>query len=503
MLPTSKVRAKRTSYPKHDVTYEVREGVLEVSPALGARLHGTLDVLCELREHLRREREHDRALGRAARATGGSHRYLAKADQYQTVRALAARDHRFAGVHSQVLQNVADRLDHATKAWLKGERGAPTAVPRKNYRSLTFTQYGFAVKIQGGRLHMSRLGEARLIGLRKLPGRVKSVTLVFKQGRWFAQFTCEVQVQHCERRRRHASPEVALLPDSGLDTGLARIATLADGTTHTPAKPLKQMLPRLKAEQRKMSRQFEARKRELAAYRKAFRALGLHGPLPERDHRPLSNRLKRQIRRVAILHSRIECVRRDQLRKVARQLEQKYRLIAVEEHGVEFMKRNRRTSRSVSDVAPAMFKGLLKHALGERYVPVASRRPGIGGNSQTCLCGASVPKTLSERWHVCAACGLSADRDAVSANIAMDIAFGYSNLGAVKPPEPGQGLVRRGEGKCQAGRPVKASRKATEPPVKRPSSTGRRLACTAGAQATAGVKNPQLLPGALAPNLSG
>jgi hypothetical protein len=216
--------------------------------------------------------------------------------------------------------------------------------------------------------------------------------------------------------------------------------------------------------------------------------------------------LKRQIRHVAIAHTRVARVRRDQLRKVAHQIERNYRLVAVEEHGVRFMQKNRRLSRAVSDVAPALFKSMLKHTLGShRYVPVSTSRAGVGGNSQTCLCTASVPKTLQERWHDCQACGLSADRDTVSANIAMTIAFGYSNIGAVLPPEPGQGYVRRGEGKRQAGKPAKAStEKSTESPKKRPPSSDRRSTRkTSGAQATGEVKNVQLLSGARAPPLRG
>jgi transposase len=355
---------------------------------------------------------------------------------------------------------------------------------------------------------MSGLGEARLLGVRRLPGRVKTVKLVFKQGRWFAQFTCEVQVQHCDRQRRHSSAAVAALPDTGVDTGLCRVATLADGTVFTPARPLKAALPRLRTEQRKLSRKFEERKRDHQAYVDAFRERALHGPLPERNHRPLSNRLKVQIRRVAVLHSKVENQRRDQLRKVARHIEQQYRLVAVEEHSIEFMRRNRRMSRAVADVSPGLFKSVLKHVLGPgRYVPVGTSRPGIGGNSQTCLCGVSVPKTLSDRWHHCPDCGLSADRDAVSANIAMQIAFGYSTLDERKQPhpEPGQGLVRRGESKRGPGQPDTASsqRAATaELPAKRPSSRGRRpVQHKAGAKATARANNPQLF-GAQAP-LSG
>ena len=41
------------------------------------------------------------------------------------------------------------------------------------------------------------------------------------------------------------------------------------------------------------------------------------------------------------------------------------------------------------------------------------------GTSQTCVCGAAVPKTLAERWHECRVCGLSAPRDVVTAQVIL------------------------------------------------------------------------------------
>jgi transposase len=41
------------------------------------------------------------------------------------------------------------------------------------------------------------------------------------------------------------------------------------------------------------------------------------------------------------------------------------------------------------------------------------------GTSQTCTCGASTPKILSQRWHQCLSCGLSAKRDHVSAQLIL------------------------------------------------------------------------------------
>ena len=58
------------------------------------------------------------------------------------------------------------------------------------------------------------------------------------------------------------------------------------------------------------------------------------------------------------------------------------------------------------------------------------------GTSQTCVCGASVPKTLADRWHDCPACGLSAGRDVVSAQVILQRAGtrpSSANVGVIVP----------------------------------------------------------------------
>src|SRR2546429_7932380 len=58
------------------------------------------------------------------------------------------------------------------------------------------------------------------------------------------------------------------------------------------------------------------------------------------------------------------------------------------------------------------------------------------GTSQTCVCGARVPKRLSDRVHVCTACGLMASRDHVSAQVILERARmvpSSANVGEVRP----------------------------------------------------------------------
>ena len=118
------------------------------------------------------------------------------------------------------------------------------------------------------------------------------------------------------------------------------------------------------------------------------------------------------------------------------------------------MIKNRRLAKLTSDRAIGNQKLALKSKLGPRYIEVSNRREGIGGNSQTCTCGAKVPKGLKERVHRCPECGLIASRDHVSANIVSLMAFGHADIslsGSRKNPASGLDVVRRGGDKVPTG----------------------------------------------------
>ena len=74
-------------------------------------------------------------------------------------------------------------------------------------------------------------------------------------------------------------------------------------------------------------------------------------------------------------------------------------------------------AKSVSDAGWSAFIAKLAYKAGNAGRVLVKVDPR--GTSQTCLCGASVPKTLSQRWHECSVCGLSAPRDHVSAQLIL------------------------------------------------------------------------------------
>ena len=419
-----KPRAKRVKRPKHPGEIRAWRFALRLDQDVSA-LHRALDTAWALRNDLAEARAENGRVIRAAKEAGlVPPARLTKRDQEMVLAERRRRDPKGAGaLHSLVVKNIADRVDEGwNRFWdaLKERRPnvrPPKPIRRERYRSITYPQYGNGARLRDGRIELSMIGTFRLHDHRKVRGRIQTVTLKWAHGRWWCVLTSLIQAKDLYRPVRAGAGNV------GGDPGLTAALTLSDGRVLDPPRALDQGLGRLRRAQRALSRKFEALKARQAEEARAARAEGRD---PVRLPRP--NRLRRQIAEVGRAHTRVVNVR-DHWHKVnARRVANAYDRVAYEAHGLMFMIRNRRLARVASDRALAQQRHALASALGPRLVPVPNRREGVGGNSQTCVCGASVPKTLRDRWHHCPACGVSAPRDVVSANIAELIAFGTHKL---------------------------------------------------------------------------
>ena len=497
-------RSKRVKKPKHSVVTRAYKFPLETNAKQNQKFFDTLDLCLEVRNTLVREREDNRIQQRQNKVAGKPVVYLSRADQYKRVAQLRHADVRLQAVHSHVLQNVAARVDAGTKVWLsalKGHRSGvrpPKVADRKDYQSFTYPEYGNGCKVKQGRLHLSFLGEFRMIDHRRMRGLPKTVTITFEDGRWWTVITCASQSKDVIRSAGHA--DVKDLPDTGADTGLKALVVTAHGEAYDPPKAFKQARAALRHAQRDMSRKFESRKALYAIEQKRRKDVK-EEPLPALSEIPYSNRLKRSIKTVAKRHTDVKNQRKDAHNKIARRIEQTHRRVAVEEHGVRFMFKDRRTAKAAMDRGIFAFKQRMKAILGDRYVPVANHRPGIGGNSQTCVCGASVPKTLNVRVHDCKTCGLVDDRDTVSANIAMLIGLGMTTYPKhyqdheVKQDQQasdGQSASARGETEEVGVLPRFEPSVASEVSVKRePRVTAKHQDETGGGKPTPETKTPR------------
>jgi len=85
-----------------------------------------------------------------------------------------------------------------------------------------------------------------------------------------------------------------------------------------------------------------------------------------------------------------------------------------------------RLAKAVRDASWASF--IAKLAYKAEEAGREFRKVDPRGTSQRCICGAKVPKKLSNREHVCMRCGLTGSRDHVSAMEILRLGLSLQSL---------------------------------------------------------------------------
>src|SRR5262249_17291090 len=96
----------------------------------------------------------------------------------------------YADVHSQVLQDVAQRVDRAFQAFFRRIRegqtpGYPRFHGRNRYNSLTYPQFGNGATLDNGFLVLSKIGRIAVRWSRPLEGMPKTVTISREADGWY------------------------------------------------------------------------------------------------------------------------------------------------------------------------------------------------------------------------------------------------------------------------------------------------------------------------------
>jgi putative transposase len=301
-------------------------------------------------------------------------------DQQATLPALKVIRHALAEVHSQVLQNVAVRIDLAFQSFFHrvrtGEKpGYPRIRGKGRYSSITDPQIPAGCKLdaESGRLRLHGVGLVKIILHRPLEGTPKTATITRSStGKWYVCFSCECT-------------QPLPFPDTGqrvgIDVGLKTFATLSTGAEI--ANP----------------RFFRAEEKALA---KAQSHLS-------KEEKGTPRRAKRR-NVVARVHERTAWRRGDFAHQHSRRIVNQFGLIAVEDLSVKEMTQNHCLAKSIHDAAWGQFACLLAYKAawaGRKYVAV---NPAY--TSQDCSgCGHRQALALSDRIYACPDCGLVLDRD--------------------------------------------------------------------------------------------
>jgi len=305
--------------------------------------------------------------------------YYTEANQLKEIRA--ARDLGLANF--SCCQDILRRVNKTYEAFFRRvQQGEKAGYPRfksgRRFDSSTFPSYGDGIKLNDNRLRIQGVGQVEVKLHRPVGGKIKTVTIKRECGKWYASFSAE-----CEAKPLPANPK-----EIGVDVGLESFATLSDGKS----VPNRRWYQRAEAKLRRAQRKVTRRKKGSDRRRKAVRLL-------EKIHQGIKNQ-------------RNECQH-----KFTFWLVQNFATIAVEDLHVKGLASGM-LAKSVHDVAWASFFSKLAYKAENAGRTLQAVNPQ--GTSQTCTCGAAVGKELSDREHVCTACGLLAPRDVVSAQVILE-----------------------------------------------------------------------------------
>ncbi|EOC9367865.1 RNA-guided endonuclease InsQ/TnpB family protein [Enterobacter asburiae] len=267
-----------------------------------------------------------------------------------------------------------------------------------------------------GRIFLPKLGWIRYRNSRQVTGEVKNVTVSQSCGKWYVSIQTECEVS----APVHPSTSMA-----GLDAGVAKLATLSDGTVFKPVNSFQKNQKKLALLQRQLSRKVK-----------------------------FSNNWQKQKRKIQRLHSRIANIRRDYLHKVTTTISKNHAMIVIEDLKVSNISksaagtvsqpgRNVRAksglNRSILDQGWYEMRRQLEYKQLWRGGQVLAVPPAY--TSQRCACCGHTAKEnrQSQSTFRCQACGYTANADVNGArNI---LAAGHAVLAC--------------GGMVQSGRPLK------------------------------------------------
>jgi len=366
---------------------------------------------------------------------------LSRNDQNKNLTQWKAAHPELKTVHSQVLQNISERVELAFQAFFRRVKsGEKAGYPRLKgvgvYDSITFPQLTTGgCKLQGDFVQVSKIGAIPCIVHRPLVGTPKTCTIRRQAGKWFACFSCEYE------------PEP--LPEStdsvGIDVGLEKFAALSDGSFVDNPRFFRKDENALAKAQRKLAKQPKGSPSRKKARKVVSR---IHERIRNRRHNfvhQLARKLVNQFGLIAVeklnvktMSKRPKPTKPTKPTKPSKPSKQKHSEVSEEEDLTqEFLQflpnggsRKAGLNKSILDASWSLFRSILTMKAASAARKIVEVNPAY--TSQICSgCGNITKKPLKERWHYCPICSLSLDRDTNAAFNILQAAVGTHSVVAI------------------------------------------------------------------------
>lgn len=291
------------------------------------------------------------------------------------------------------LHQVCRRLDSAFKRmFTKGSKHSGRRPRFKRKDQPCSASFPVALKIEGSRVRIPKVGWIRFRNSRDVVGVGKNATIRREASGWFVSIQTEREIL---TPVHHSKSEV------GIDAGVVRFATLSNGTFIDPVNATKKFNKKLAKAQRLLSRKVR-----------------------------FSNNWKKQKKVVGRIYRKIANVRQDFLHKLSTKISNSHAVVYVEDLEVSNMTRSSKgttenpgknvkaksgLNRSILDQGWGMFREMLAYKLAWRGGKLVAVPPAY--TSQQCPdCGHTARENRpSQSVFCCAECSCSANADYVGA----------------------------------------------------------------------------------------
>ena len=236
-----------------------------------------------------------------------------------------------------------------------------------------------AIHVKGDKIKLPKFGWVTCSEI--LPNiSIKNVTISRQANHWFVSFKTQQIPQKVEN--------IEQKPIIGVDLGIKTLATLSNGEVFENKRPYKKLKRKLRIAQRKVSKKFKkGAKNQSKNYQKAKK-------------------------RVANIHYKIACIRKDTLHKLTTHLAKNHSEIVIEDLNVKGMSKNHKLASAILDGGFYEFKRQLEYKTswyGSKMMVVDRFYP----SSKTCSDCQTIKQdlTLKDRIFKCPTCGMQKDRD--------------------------------------------------------------------------------------------
>lgn len=288
---------------------------------------------------------------------------------------------------SQPLQQSLKDLERAYKNFFRKRAAFPRFKKRGQNDAFRYPQ-GVKLDQENSRIFLPKLGWMRYRNSRQVTGVVKNVTVSQSCGKWYISIQTESEVS------TPVHPSASMV---GLDAGVAKLATLSDGTVFEPVNSFQKNQKTLARLQRQLSRKVK-----------------------------FSNNWQKQKRKIQRLHSRIANIRRDYLHKVTTAVSKNHAMIVIEDLKVSNMSKSAAGTVSQPGRNVRAKSGLNRSILDQGWYEMRRqleyKQLWSGGQvlavppaytSQRCACCGHTAKEnrLSQSKFRCQVCGYTANAD--------------------------------------------------------------------------------------------